>query len=108
MPITPPDSESIVTILVWILGISFTAIGVMGVVVAWLFKFFSKREEKIIEPMTDSVDNMAESLGDVVRTVDTFGDTVSTIGETVNEHLKKANGLERDRQLLANSKRIDE
>ena len=92
MPITPPDSESTVVILVWILALSFAAL-------AWLFKTFLKREEKIIEPMTDSVDNMAESLGDVVRTVD-------TIGDTVNEHLKTANQLERDRQLLSNSQRI--
>ena len=94
MPITPPDSESTVAILVWILSISFGAL-------VWVFKTFLKREEKIIEPMTDAVDNMAESLGDVARTVD-------TIGDTVNEHLKTANQLERDRQLLANSKRIDE
>ena len=88
---TPPDSDSITAVLTWVIAACFTGFAAVGGAFMWLIGRFSHREEKVIGPLTDSVDNMAESLGEVARTVDTVGD-----------HLKTANQLEHDRQLLSN------
>ena len=95
MPVpTPPESDAITAVLTWVIYACFTAIAAMGGAFLWLIGRFSHREEKVIGPLTDSVDIMAESLGEVARTVDTVG-----------EHLDKANQLEHDRQLLGNQAR---
>ena len=95
MPVPPPpDGDSLSAILTWIIAACFTAIAAMSGGFLWLISRFSNREEKVIDPLTSSVDNMADSMGDVVRSVDRVGDLVD-----------KANQLEHDRQLLANRSR---
>ena len=97
---TPPESESIAAIFKWVMAAVFAGIPAIGGAFMWLISKAATREEKMIEPMTESVDSMAESLGDLARAVDKNS-------EKVNEHLKKANQLEHDKQLLANSNRYD-
>ena len=91
MPEAPAVGSDMLTIFIWIIGALFTAISAMWFGYIWLIGRFAKREERVIDPLTASVGDMADALGDVHRTMD-----------GVTEEMKKANQLERDKMLISN------
>ena len=89
MPIPVPDGDSAVAILKWLAALLVAGISSLAGFIIWIITRFSSRETGVIREVVESVDNLAG----VVETQD------SGI-EEVGKHLKRANQLEHDRQLL--------